>query len=392
MSNFSTEFVKSLYLDEKKFNELMRVQLEEAVNALLAAELDGFLGYEKYSYDGRNSGDSRNGTYERTIDSQFGELHITVPRDRNGAFKQKTIPEYARKTDALEQTVIQLYSHGVTTGEIADIIEKMYGHHYSRATVSNITEVMTDLVERFHNRPVNDKYAVIYCDATYLHLRRDSVEPEALHVILGITPDGHKEVLDYGLYPSESALNYREILKNLKERGLGQVLLFVSDGLNGLQNSISEVFPKSQYQSCWVHLCRNVMRIVRKKDRAEVMSFLKQVYTQENEENARDVLDAFIDTYSHKYPKLKNLFEDKGNLFTFYRFPKEIRKSIYTTNLIERSNKYLKSGYRKKEQFPNEAALERYVATVYTDYNGRYMDLRHHGFGSVEAELLDRFD
>lgn len=392
MNNFSTELVKSLYLDEEKFNEMMREEIENSVNTLLATELDGFLGYEKYSYDGRNSGNSRNGTYERTIQSQFGELHIIVPRDRNGEFKQKTVPEYTRRTDALEQTVIQLYSHGVTTGEIADIIEKMYGCYYSRATVSNITEVMTDLVEKFHNRPIKDKYAVIYCDATYLHLRRDTVEPEALHVILGITPDGHKEVLDYGLYPTESAMNYREMLEKLKERGLRQVLLFVSDGLTGLQSAINESFPRSRYQSCWVHICRNVMRIIRKKNRAEIMGFLKKVYEQETEGDARDVLKAFMDTYSDRYPRLKGLFEDKGNLFTFYEFPKEIRKSIYTTNLMERCNKFLKSGYKKKEHFPNEEALERYVATVYTEYNSRYMNLKHHGFGSVEADLLDLFE
>ena len=391
MKDFSTELVKSLYLNEEKFNLIMCEMLEEAINGLLQSELGAFLGYEAYSYDGRNSGNSRNGSYERTIQSQFGPIHITIPRDRNGEFSQKLIPEYSRRTDTLEDTVIHLYSHGVTTGEIAEIIEHMYGKYYSRATVSNITMSMTGLIEAFHNRPVKDKYAVVYCDATYINLRRDTVSPEALHIILGITPDGKKEVLDYAIYPSESAQNYREMLEKLKERGLQQVLLFVSDGLNGLHKAIKSVYPDSRYQSCWVHLSRNVRRLVRKKDWNDVLGALKKVYTQDNADDARNMLEAFLDMYADQYPKLGVLLKDVGNLFTFYEFPETIRRSIYSTNLMERCNKYFKSGYRKKEQFPNEESLDRYVATVMTEYNNRYSELSHHGFAEAEPELLAMF-
>jgi len=391
MKDFSTELVKNLYFDKERFNEIMREMLEEAINGILQSELGAFLGYETYSYAGRNSGDSRNGSYERIIQSQFGPLHLTIPRDRNGEFSQKLIPGYSRRTDSLEDTIIHLYSHGVTTGEIADIIEHMYGSHYSRSTVSNITMSVTGLVEAFHTKAIKEKYAVVYCDATYLNLRRDTVSPEALHVILGITPDGKKEVLDYAVYPSESAQNYREMLERLKERGLKQILLFVSDGLNGLHRAIKMVYPDSKYQSCWVHLSRNVRRLVRKKDWSDVLGALKTVYTQENANDAKEMLEAFLDMFADQYPKLRGLLADVGNLFTFYEFPTSIRRSIYSTNLMERCNKYLKSGYRKKEQFPHEESLDRYVATFLTDYNNRYSELAHRGFLEAEPELLAMF-
>jgi len=203
MANVSTNLMSAL-LNNESIDEVFRSELENAVNEVLSTELTAFLNYEKYDYSGRNSGDSRNGFYGRTYQSRFGTLNLKIPRDREGVFKQHTIPSYQRTSDELETTIIQLYKKGITTREISDLIEKMYGHYYTPQTVSNITKAVQDQVDRFHNRPVSDKYVAIYCDATYLNVRRDSVAKEALHVILGIMLEGNKEVLDYALYPSES--------------------------------------------------------------------------------------------------------------------------------------------------------------------------------------------
>ena len=211
MANVSTNLMSAL-LNNESIDEVFRSELENAVNEVLSTELTAFLNYEKYDYSGRNSGDSRNGFYDRTYQSRFGTLNLKIPRDREGLFKQHTIPSYQRNSNELETTIIQLYKKGITTREISDLIEKMYGHYYTPQTVSNITKAVQDQVERFHNRPVADKYVAVYCDATYLNVRRDSVAKEALHVILGITVEGNKEVLDYALYPSESASNYQEML------------------------------------------------------------------------------------------------------------------------------------------------------------------------------------
>jgi transposase-like protein len=379
-------------LKNESIEEFFRQQLETAVNALLQYELSAFLGYEKYNSDGWGSGNSRNGVYNRSFDTQYGTLNLIIPRDRNGEFQQQTIPKHGRKDDALETTVIQLYRKGITTREIADLIEKMYGHHYSAQTISNITQSVTEQVEAFHSRTVEDKYAIIYCDATYLNLRRDSVAKEALHVILGITPDGCKEVLDYALYPSESAANYEEMLINLKTRGLDQVLLFVSDGLAGICQAVLRQFPKAKHQSCWVHLSRTICRLSRNKDRKNILNDLKNVYKQDTAEKADIELDLFVAKYKGKYKKVESVFSNRESLYSFYDFPPSIRCSIYTSNLIENNNKGLKHKAKLKEQFPNEDALERFVCSYYSEYNRKHSTRIHRGFKQSEAELLDMFE
>ena len=342
MSQLNTELTIAL-LNNESLDEFFRSHLETALNNLLKIELTEFLGYEKYSTDGYNTGNSRNGYYTRDLNTKYGKLHISVPRDRNGAFEQKLIPDYARRTDDLETTIITLYRKGITTREISDLIEKLYGHHYSPATISNISRAVENQVKEFHNRPLSAKYVVIFMDATYLNVRRDSVAKEPLHVLLGITPDGTKEVLDYALYPTESAANYEEMMQGIKSRGVEQVLLFASDGLEGMRDAVKRQFPDAEHQQCWVHLSRTVCRYIRNKDRKEVLGDLKSVYRAESEEKAEKALQEFLDRHSGKYSRLSGIFERaKESLFKFYRFPEAIRKSIYTTNIIERSNKCLK--------------------------------------------------
>lgn len=390
MSDFTTELMHALQKDFP-LNEFFRQQLESAVNGLLQSEITAFLGYEKHSSDGWNSGNSRNGSYVRTLTTSYGDLRILVPRDRNGLFAQKTIPRHTQHTDALETTVIQLYRHGVTTREISSLIEQMYGHHYTPSTVSNIAKAADEQVRQFHSRPVAKRYAVIYADATYLNVRRDSVAKEALHVLLGITPEGYKEVRDFALYPTETAANYREMLQGLKERGLEEVLLFVSDGLNGLCAALREEFPAVRHQSCWVHLSRLVARYVRKTDRKDVLSALSAVYKQQNASDAACALEEFLVCYGSKYPKLKRIFSECDSLYTFYEFPPSIWASIYTSNPLENNNKGLKHLTKKKEQFPNEDSLERFVCAYYSEYNRKSGDRVQKGFQEATPLLLDMF-
>ncbi len=391
MANISTDLMSAL-LNNGSIDEVFRSELENAVNEILSTELTVFLNYEKYDSSGRNSGDSRNGFYSRTYQSRFGTLNLRMPRDREGLFKQQTLPPYQRNSDELETTIIQLYKKGITTREIADLIEKMYGHYYTPQTISNITKAVQDQVERFHNREISGKYVAVYCDATYLNVRRDSVAKEALHVILGINLEGEKEVLDYALFPSESANNYKEMLQGLKERGLKEVLLFITDGLTGIRNACLDVYPDARHQSCWTHLCRNVVKHVRSKDKKRILEGLKAIYNAASAEEASACLYDFISAYHRIYPRAVALFEDITSLFTFYEFPKDIRRSIYTTNLIENLNKNLKRGTKRKEQFPNEDSLERYVCSFYCDYNQRLSGHAHKGFKECRSELDSMFE
>ncbi|MFU0828899.1 MAG: IS256 family transposase [Lachnoclostridium sp.] len=391
MSNLNTKLLSAL-LKNESVDEVFRVELETAINELLATELTAFLNYEKYDPVGYNSGNSRNGYYTRILHSRFGDLNISVPRDRNGEFSPKAIPAYKRNTDDLETTIIQLYKKGITTREIADLIEKMYGHYYTPQTISNITKAVENQVNEFHNRPLANRYVVLYCDATYLNVRRDSVAKEALHIIVGITPEGNKEVLDYVLYPTESPANYKDMLLDLKNRGVEQVLLFVTDGLTGLREACLEVFPNAKHQSCWTHIVRNVIKYVRSKDRKTVLDDLKRVYNAASLALAKNELYNFLSKYQSIYPKIIFLLSDITSLFTFYEFPMEIRKSIYTTNIIENFNKNLKRNTNRKEQFPNEDSLDRYVCSYCVDYNKKYGSRVHKGFALVQAELNELFE
>lgn len=390
MSDFNTKILEAL-LKNDSIEEIFRQELENALNQLFVIELDAFLNYDKYDPSGYNSGNSRNGSYTRTLHTEYGDLHLMIPRDRIGEFHQRTIPPYKRNTDTLENSIIQMYSHGITTREISDLIEKMYGQYYTAQTVSNIARAVESNVQAFHNRPINKQYAVIYCDATYLSVRRDSVAKEALHIIVGITPDGIKEVLDFALFPSESAANYKSMLEHLKGCGLEDVLLFVTDGLKGIRDAVLTVYPKAKYQACWTHLCRNVLKYVRAKDKAVVMEDLKPVYSSKNREDAINALYDFMKKYQGIYPRVIDVLNDLDSLFTFYAFPEKIQRSIYTTNLIENFNKNLKRGTKRKEQFPNEDSLERYVCTFCMDYNKQFGERVHRGFKESCSELLEMF-
>ena len=373
-------------------DKLFCQELELAVNELLKTELTSFLDYEKYDPIGYNSGNSRNGYYSRFLKTKYGEIQVQIPRDRNGEFNQQTISPYKRQTNDLETTVLQLYSKGITTAEIADLIEKMYGHAYTPATISNMTKLVEENVKQFHERPLNRRYTVIYCDATYLNVRRDSVNKEALHILLGITPEGFKEIISFRLYPSESSENYKEMLRDIQYRGVKEVLLFVSDGLRGLTESCLSVYPQARYQPCWVHIQRNVLRLVRAKDKIEVAARLKDVYQAQTEHQAQLLLEKFMNDISNKYPKVIQLIQRTDHLFTFLNYPKSIQRSIYSTNIVEGYNKQLKKQTKRKEQFPNEDSLERFVCDHMIQYNLRFSNRIHKGFNLVQAEINELFD
>ena len=290
--------------------------------------------------------------------------------------------------------VITLYKKGITTREIADLLEKMYGNNYSPTTISNISKVMKNEIESYHNRLIKKDFVVLYCDATYLPVRRDSVAKEALHVIIGIDPNGNKEVLDYSLFPEESANNYKEMLINLKSRGLENVLLFVSDGLVlhepdglSLKEAVTDIFPKAKHQTCWTHLMRNIENKVRAKDKLEVANDAKLIYSSDNIETAEKRLAEFLSKWSIKYPKLRKMLEGKDNLFTFIPFPKAIRRSLYTNNICENFNKDIKRKLKEKVQFPNEESLDKAIYILVLKYNNQFSNRTHLGFGLVRYEL-----
>lgn len=391
MNNLTTDILQTL-ASKGDLNELFRSHLELAVNTLLRTELTAFLDYEKYDRIGFHSGNSRNGSYDRTVKTEYGELHLQIPRDRNGEFKQQTLPAYKRTNGTLEETVIHLFQKGITMSEIADLIEKMYGHHYTPQTMSNMTKVFTEEVSAFKKRKLNSRYAVIYLDATYIPLKRKTVEKEAIHIAVGIRPDGAKEVLGYAIAPNESTVTWKEILEDLSDRGVKDVLLFVTDGLKGIKDTIHHVFPQAAYQHCCVHVSRNISSKVRVADRKEICEDFKTIYQADSRETALEARLAFSEKWRSSYSKLAKSILENDNLLTFYDFPLSIRRSLYSTNLIESFNKQIKKYSRRKEQFQNEESMDRFLVSRFDTYNQNFLTRIHRGFQQAEAELEKMFE
>lgn len=389
MNELSTEIMAALAKKED-VGEIIRQAVEQAVNGLLKNELTAFLGYQAYQRP--NQADNyRNGIYERQLTTKYGEIKVQIPRDRTGEFEQHTIDRYQRRTDSLEDMVIHLYRRGITTREIAELMEKMYGNYYTPATMSNITQNVAEQVERFQQRPLADKYAVVYVDATYVHLRRDTVENEAVYIMIGIRPDGHKEVLNYTIAPTESKTIWEEQLQTIKEQGVQQVLLFVADGVIGLTDAVAKYYPQAKLQRCLVHVARNLTAKIRVSDRKALNSDFRDVRQAATSVAAKQALTEFISVWGKRYPRIKKLAQQE-HLFTYYEFPKAIRGSIYSTNLIESFNKGFKSNIRKKQQFPNEDSLSRFTVTQCLDYNDRHAGRTHRGFASCQDTLESMFD
>ncbi len=391
MDHFTTDIMQALAKKED-ITEIFRSHLEKAVNMLLQTELTAFLDYEKHDRLGFNSGNSRNGSYPRTLKTEYGELELFIPRDRKGEFKQQTVSPYKRTNDTLESFVIHMFQKGVTMSEVSHLIERMYGHHYTPQTISNMTKAMGEEVEAFRQRPLSNRYVCVYLDATFLPVKRDTVSKEAIYIAVGIREDGSKEVLAYTIAPTESAYVWKELMEDIQARGVEEVLLFISDGLKGIKESIHSVFPKAQYQTCFVHVSRNIAHKVRVSDRKEICEDLKTLYRADDKEKAVEALQAFIDKWKKSYSKITQSLQDNQDLFTFYDFPKSIRKSIYSTNLIESFNKKIKKYSKRKEQFPNEESLDRFLVTQFEEYNRRFATRCHIGFDQARSEIADLFN
>ena len=389
MTNFTTEIMETL-INKGDLDDLFRRHLELAINTLLQAELTAFLDYEKYDRTGFNSGNSRNGNYSRSFKTEYGELNLAIPRDRNGEFSQQTLPAYKRSNDSLETTIIQLFQKGITMSEISELIEKMYGHYYTPQTISNITQIVSEDVVAFKERSLESQYSIIFMDATHIPLKRQTVSKEAVYIVIGIRLDGTKEVLGFSIAPTESSYVWKEILQDLKDRGLEEVLLVVTDGLSGIDDSIHSIYPNAQFQQCCVHISRNIAHKVRVSDRQEVCNDFKLVYQAASKEEAMNQISFMIDKWKKQYPRVVKLLMNPA-ILTFYNFPPSIRRTIYSTNLIEGFNKQLKKYTKRKEQFPNEESLERFLVSQFNEYNQKFLGRVHKGFKDIEDTLESMF-
>lgn len=374
-------------VENGNLNALFKGMLEEGLNNLLKAELTAFLGYEAY---GRSATPNyRNGFYKRKFLSEYGELELLIPRDRLGKFHSHLLPAYSRRTKKIDKTVLDLYAHGVTTTEITQVVEKLYGKHYSAMTVSNISKQMANVIFSYHQRQLHRRFFCIFLDATYINTRLDGkVVQAAVHVALGITDDGHKTIIDYAISPTESASQWKKMLTDFKKRGLDKVDLFVSDGVVGIRPIIDKLYPNADLQRCFIHVIRQVSRQVAYQDRKAISQHLSSVAKASDREQAEKILEDFYHLWKGYTEVVKGIKEIKDEILTFLKYPKKLHKSIYTTNLLESFNKVLKRKTKAKEQFPTKASLDNFVGTIILNYNKRYQGLIYNNFAESLLPLL----
>jgi transposase-like protein len=364
MSNLSKELLRE-YIKEQNFtssNDILTALKEmfrDVLQESLEAELDESLGYDKYDTSGKTSVNSRNGYSKKTLKTELGPVEINMPRDRNGEFEPKIIPKHKRSVDGIEDRVLSLYATGMTTRDISEQVKELYGVDISAETVSNITNRILPLVSEWQSRPLESTYSFVFMDAIHYKVREDKqVIVKAAYVVIGVNMDGEKEVLGIWIGANESSKFWLSVLNDLKNRGVENVLIFCVDGLSGFKEAIGATYPFARIQRCIIHQIRSSMKYIPYKDRKLFVTDLKTIYTAVNEEVALENLITLKDKWSNKYPTAVKSWEDNwDNLSTYFAFPNNMRKIIYTTNVIESLNSQFRRLTKTKLIFPNDDSL-----------------------------------
>lgn len=372
------------------FNSLFKQGIEE----MLQAELDEHLGYVKHATDGYNTGNSRNGTSQKTIATEnIGDLVLNIPRDRNGEFEPTIVRKGETISSKIEDAILGMYSRGMSTADVRHQVEEIYGLEISTTTVSNITERIMDSAKEWQQRALEPVYFAVWMDGIVLKIREDGkVINKCVFIVIGLNPEGKKEVLGFWIERNESASFWMTVLTDLKARGVEDILIACTDLLKGFTQAIKAVFPEAVTQLCIVHQIRNSCRFVVTKDRKLFCKDLKLVYTATNEEIALAELQKFKLKWQVKYKYAVTSWEENWeNLSNYFGYPLELRKIIYTTNTIENLNRGIRKYTKTKTQFPNENAATKSIYLSIMNIEKNWTGVIHN-WGLILNQLLIIFE
>jgi len=332
-------------------SQVTKAVLERA----LAEEMTGHLGYDKHDPAGRGSGNSRNGMTPKTVLTDVGAVDLAVPRDRNGTFEPQIVRKGQTRLEGFNERIIALYARGMTTRDIRAHLREMYDVDVSPDLISRVTDGVLEELADWQSRPLDRVYPVIFIDALMVKIRDGVVSNRPVYLAIGIDCEGAKQVLGLWVGPStgESAKFWMSVLSELKGRGVADVCIVCCDGLTGLPDAIGVVWPQAVVQLCVVHLIRGSLRYASPKYWAPLAKDLRAVYTAADEAAAAVALEAFAATWQDRYPAIVSA---PGRVHPFLAFPPEVRRVIYTTNLIESMNARLRKVTRNRGQFPSEQA------------------------------------
>ncbi len=339
--------------------------LKEVIQTASQEELTAHLGYDKHQESDKKN--YRNGYNNKTIKSKYGNIDVSIPRDRESSFEPQLVKKREILLNGSEDLILSLYTKGMSVRDIQHHLDDLYGYELSTQTISNITEKVIEKANEWQIRPLEKIYPIIFMDATVLKIRVDRVVKNiAAYIMLGITLEGKKEIIGIWIGENETSKYWLTVLNDIKKRGVEDVLIFAVDGLNGFSEAISAVYPKAEVQRCIVHQIRSSLKFVSWKDRKAVAKDLKSVYSALTEEDGQLALSEFNDIWGKKYPNITASWQDNwAELSTFFKYPDAVRKLIYTTNPIESLNATIKRKTKSKSSFPTEESAFKvmYLAT-----------------------------
>ena len=356
------ELLKGKRPEEILGNEgVLRDLTKRLVERALQGEMTAHLGYEKHASEGRDGGNSRNGSSSKRVEADFGEVEIAVPRDRAGDFDPQLVRKGQRRLAGFDEKVLALYARGMTVREIQGHLHELYGVEVSPTLISDVTDAVLEDVKAWQSRPLEPVYPILYLDAIFIKQRSNGhVRSQAVYVALGITLEGQKDLLGLWMADSEGAKFWLNVLTELKNRGMRDVLIACVDGLSGFPEAIESVFPQTEIQLCIVHMIRNSLRYVSWKQRKEVAADLRLVYTAPTAEAAAQALEEFAAKWDDRFPSIAKIWRRRWeNVTPFFAYPPEIRKVIYTTSAIESINAAIRKVTKKRGAFPTPDAIRK---------------------------------
>jgi putative transposase len=358
------KLIDELLKDYKKPEEIigesgLLKQLTKAVlERALAVEMGQHVGYEKHAVEGRNGGNSRNGSTKKTLKGDFGEMELETPRDREGSFEPKIVGKRQTRFTGFDDKILSMYARGMSTREIQGHLEEIYGIEVSPALVSNVTDAVVEEVKAWQGRPLDPLYPIVYLDALMVKIRDNGhIGNKAIHVAIGVNLEGTKEVLGLWVSDNEGAKFWLQVLTEIQNRGVQDIFIACVDGLKGFPDAIEVVYPRTQVQLCIVHLIRASLNYVPWKQRKAVAADLKTIYQAATATEAELRLTEFAAKWDGAYPMVSQVWSRNWTRVTpFFGYPMEIRKAIYTTNTIEALNRQLRKTLKTRGAFPTEDA------------------------------------
>ena len=373
--------------------DLFKETIAEFMEEGLETELSEELGYSKYDYRNKETDNSRNGHSSKTLRTSFGKVDISVPRDRKGVYEPQLLKKNQTSiSQDIEEKILSMYAKGMTTGDIETHIRDIYGVEVSDTTVSRITDKILPVAKEWQQRPLENIYAVVFLDAIHYHVRSEGqVVKKAVYIAIGINLDGRKDVLGMWVGENESAKYWATILNSLRNRGVEDIFIACTDNLTGFSAAIEAVFPKTEIQNCIIHQIRNSTRYVSYKDLKALMADLKAVYAAVDENAALNALEVFSERWDKKYPKISISWKDNWpNLSTYFKYPQEVRRLIYTTNAIEGFNRQLRKVTKSKSVFPTDDSLLKMLYLAMVDITKKWTG-RRQDRSMIHAQLAIYF-